>query len=460
MHALHRWFVLSCLAAACSPADPTAPPPTPEVSARTGIDGCNCAGAAPVMTAPDGGAYVFQSVVAYYYKVLDAFWTRADDDVVLETSLAPEIEATSEAFVTWQAKTIQILRDRDLLGFTYRYYRGIFGFLDAPAPSEVDAVCRPALDDPTRTIAMLAHVALSQAGVCGKNDDNTTKFWQVNNIALLAVGDVVDSNALIAAGLAEPVTHARASRCILPAPGVRVGPIVLAQPVVEDPDPELSCQVAFRADAVTEAVVMPVPSSAFVAGVPLGARAFTAAGTVEMPNALDEVRTILRSAQLRAMYAVGLPRFVAEPASGPTFVRLVGHRIGPARAPSEVLMSDERAWVDQTVGRYEDACCAVVCDDAGGPVARFAGLDAGTDAETGSDTGSGSDSGSGPGSGSGSDGGGGPCHVVCKAEGVCETSSATTGIVVMVAAVTTKECAGSCPEPASDAPAEAPVCTP
>lgn len=54
---------------------------------------------------------------------------------MLRTWLPPSIEQTSEAFYAWQAKSVQIYRDRDLLGFSHRYYRGIFGFLHGTARS-------------------------------------------------------------------------------------------------------------------------------------------------------------------------------------------------------------------------------------------------------------------------------------------------------------------------------------
>jgi hypothetical protein len=141
---------------------------------------------------------------------------------VLKTWLPSSIEATGEEYYAWQAKSVQIYRDRDLFGFAHRYYRGIFGFLAGEAGGASEA-CTPALDPGTRTSGMLAHVGLSQAGVCGKNDDGTTKFWQVNRIVLLMIGDVVDAFALVDAGVAQVVEVAPAQRCILPAAGA--GPV-------------------------------------------------------------------------------------------------------------------------------------------------------------------------------------------------------------------------------------------
>ncbi|HZJ65687.1 MAG TPA: hypothetical protein VFD36_19390, partial [Kofleriaceae bacterium] len=112
--------------AACS--DAPAPPVDFDEEARTGIEGANCAGAGPAMTAPDGLVYPFQSVVGYYYQVLEMYRTMVGEADVVQTWLPAEIEATSEAFYAWQAKSIQIYQDRDLLGYSHRYYRGMFGF--------------------------------------------------------------------------------------------------------------------------------------------------------------------------------------------------------------------------------------------------------------------------------------------------------------------------------------------
>lgn len=346
------WLVLAALGCSSSASEPARAPATATSQSpltRTGIEGCNCAGAAPVLNAPGGAPYVFQSIVAYYYQSVQAFWTKIDGEDVLKTWLPSSIEASGEAFYAWQAKTVQIYRDRDLLGFAHRYYRGIFGFL---AGEGTENACAPALDPTTRTTGMLAHVGLSQAGVCGKNDDGTTKFWQVNRIVLLMIGDVVDANALIDAGIGRAVQVARAEDCILPV----VGPALVGDAS------QVPCRVAYRDDAVTEGIVLPVPTTATVDGVALVHRAFTAAGTVAMPNALDEVRKILRDGELRAMYAIGRPRFAPEPSAGPTMVRLIGHAVGPAATPNPVLLPEERAWVDATVGGYQSSCCHVACD--------------------------------------------------------------------------------------------------
>jgi len=540
------WLVLAVISG-CSSEPRRADPPTHVAQSpllRTGIEGCNCAGAAPAMTAPDGVAYPFQSIVAYYYQVLEAFWTKVDGNDVLKTWLAPSIEATGEELYAWQAKSVQIYRDRDLLGFAHRYYRGTFGFL---AGEGGEQTCTPALDEPTRTTGMLAHVGLSQAGVCGENDDGTTKFWQVNRIVLLMIGDVVDAFALVDAGLAQVVELAPIERCILPAVAAP-GPI--AQPIAGELGAVIPCRIAFRDDAVTEAVVLPVPSAAVVADVALGHRPFTAAGTVVMPNALDEVRTILRDGQLRVMYAIGLPRFAPEPAAGPTQVRLVGHTIGPARQVNPLLLPEERSWVDATVGAYDDRCCHVECDapdsataeadrpgarramaghsvvrrDAGASDAMLEDADVPGDAML-DDAGAPGDAPFDPPPADAviafpdagtfppfpdagtfppfpdagtfppfpdagfppfpdaalppgpvpvdagvpvppdappppHDAGVPGCRTVCVAEGACATSSAATGLVVLVSAQTTKECNGSCPEPASGAPATEPTCAP
>jgi hypothetical protein len=294
-------------------------------------------------------------------------------------------------------------------------------------------MCSDALTLDIRLAGMLAHVALSQAGVCGQNDDGTTKFWQVKRISLLQIGDVVDANALIDAGLAEDVAGAPSDRCILPAVGV-------ATPGPSGPPPPVPCQIAFRADAVTEGVVLPVPSSAVVAEVPLEHRAFTAAGTIAMPNNLDDVRKILRDGELRAMFALGVPTFVPAPWAGPTQVQLAGHRIGPAQAPSSVLLPDERAWVDGVAGTYDASCCKLVCTPPAPPkaAARAAGGLSAAVTKPGDPS----------------------CTTTCIPEGVCETRSVSQGLVVMVSSVTTKDCFGSCPAPASEPPQAAPVCAP
>jgi hypothetical protein len=111
--------------------------------------------------------------------------------------------------------------------------------------------------------------------------------------------------------------------------------------------------------------------------------------------------------------------------------------------PSAVLLPDERAWVDGAVGTYQDSCCRLACKPSA------AVIDAGPG-------GSGAGSGSGSGSGSGDPG----CTTTCVPEGVCETRSVTDGLVVMVSSVTTRDCSGSCPAPASDAPEVLPACDP
>lgn len=432
-------------------------PPESEPIPRTGIDGCNCAGASPVMHAPDGD-YPFQSVVSYYYEMIRAAWTRVDDDDVLVATLDPAITATNEAFYEWLAKTVQIYRDRDLLGWGNGYYRGIFGFLTPPAQSET---CTPTLDAASRLVGMLAHVALSQAGMCGLNENGTKKFFQVNGLSLLLMREVIDARVLISAGLAQYVTTARADRCILPDSIIGPDAGVIATPISDAGVPTIPCRIAFRDDAVTEAVVFPVPTQEVVSGVPLSHRAFTAAGIEPMPNGLDQVRKILRDAQLRAMFAIGVPQFVAMPQSGPWAVEMVGHRIGPARAPSAILRSEERAWVDSRARIYSEACCRIECDpampDAGVHDTRIASAFA---------TGDGGvmvvDAGPPPPVDAGpiDAGSSGECREVCLEEGVCETGVTGEGIVVMVSSVTTAECAGSCPEPATVHPASEPTCAP
>jgi hypothetical protein len=533
---------LAALLLACSPGrEPGSGPlvadardDDPESVLRTGIEGCNCAGAAPVMMAPDGIAYPFPSVIAYYYKVLQAYWSSIAGELVLSTWLPPSIEQTSEAFYAWQAKSVQIYRDRGVLGFAHRYYRGIFGFLEASAggggegggggsgsgsgsgsgggSGDTGSGCTPALDPWSRLIGLLAHVGLSQAGVCGTNDDGTTKFWQVNNIALLTIGEVVDASALISSGLARAVDVAPADRCILPQSGAAALPVAASTSTAPGTSPMIPCRIAFRDDAVTEAVVLPVPSPAVVAGVPLEHRAFTAAGATPMPNGLAEARRILRDADLRAMFAVGVPRFVPEPFAGPSQVRLVSHAIGPAISPSSVLLPDERGWVDGMVGLYDERCCRIECTAgaAAAPAARDqvflldagfsrdaslpleAGFDAGVRDASLPDAGfsrdaslpdagfsrdaslpppdAGFDAGvrdallpppdAGWYDGGTPDAGGPECRRVCEPEGTCQTGAAGAGLVVMVSSATTKECFGSCPEPATGVPASGPICGP
>jgi len=423
-----RFALMSSVLVACSasPSPSAAAADDTLVPTERGIDGCNCAGAAPFML-----GYPFPSVVAYYYQVLQAFWTEVDEEQVLTTWMPPELESVSEAFVSWQAKTVQILRDVGELGFTHRFYAGIFGFLPAPARG---AICSPALDENIRKRALLAHVGLSQAGVCGKNTDGTTKFWQVNNISLLEIGEVYDAYELVGAGLARLVTEAPASRCILPASYTMPIPIVIS-----DYDPVISCWIAFRDDAVTEGVVLPIPSSAVVANVPVRYRGFTAAGTVPLPNGLDAVRTILRDDELRVMFAIGVPMFMPEPMFGPTIER------------NQILLFDEQTWVDATVQTYEQACCRTLCPTTTtSSGTRLATVDSDG---SGSTSGTGSDSGGGSGSGT-------ACETTCIPEGICQTATAGDGLVVMESLVTTAECNGDCPEPAPFAPPSTPVCAP
>ncbi|HMG24683.1 MAG TPA: hypothetical protein VK607_25275, partial [Kofleriaceae bacterium] len=133
----------------------------------------------------------------------------------------------------------------------------------------------------------------------------------------------------------------------------------------------------------------------------------------------------LRDGELRAMYAIGVPTFAPAPWAGPTKVQLVGHRVGPAVAPSSVLLPDERAWVDAVADRYDTACCKLACKPASAITKS-----------------------------------GDPCTTTCVPEGECATRSVGQGLVVMVSSVTTRDCAGSCPAPAAGAPDDPPACAP
>src|ERR1041384_6837777 len=174
--ALHRSsLALALMLAGCSShVDPPPAPVTIDTVAQKGIEGANCAGAAPVMAGPDGALYPFPSVVAYFYQVLQAYWTDVGTtEHVIQTWLPPDIENTSEAFYDWSAKSVQIYQESGAVGFTHRYYNGMFGFLDSSGspgspgppgpPGPPVSSCAPALDAATRLIGTLAHVALSQA---------------------------------------------------------------------------------------------------------------------------------------------------------------------------------------------------------------------------------------------------------------------------------------------------------
>src|SRR5262245_33073141 len=110
---LTRWvraIAAVSLATSCTitdepyPEEPTEPgepepDPDPEPVPRGGVDGSNCAGAAAVMTA-NGVALPFQSVVAYYYQIIDGVWTAGpdeDSEDVLAIYMPPWLE-NSEAF--------------------------------------------------------------------------------------------------------------------------------------------------------------------------------------------------------------------------------------------------------------------------------------------------------------------------------------------------------------------------
>ena len=67
--------------------------------------------------------------------------------------------------------------------------------------------------------------------------------------------------------------------------------------------------------------------------------------------------------------------------------------------------------------------------------------------------------GSAPLAGTSGGGGGMTCTNVCVPEGQCQTENLSQGLIVMVSSITTKECFGSCPEPAASAPSGTPTCS-
>ncbi len=456
---------------ACSSEEARDPDVEIAPSELTGVIGMNCAGADPVMEGPDGQAYVFQDIVGYYYDhALDGAWTRTAGEPVLQLWVPPAIEAVSEAFYAWQAKSAQIYRARDALAHAHRYYRGVFGALDE-VDVETDGLCAMgALDPAARRLGRRAHFALSQAGECGVNDDGTTKFWQVNGIVLLPLGEAVDAYELVSAGAAIAVAHAPPERCILPS--------MLGETI--PPPGEVPCAVAWRGGTILEALVLDLSSSATVAGVSLESRSFTAAGTEPLSSSVGQVRTILRAPQSRAMAGVGLPTAMPAPEAGPSHVRIVAQAVGPVASPSSALRLEERMQVDMMVGTYAAACCQQVCTPAEpGP---GSGSGSGSEPEPEPEPGPGSGSGSppepepqpGPGSGSGAtavpaldpagfvadNGGGATCETVCIPEGQCQTAMISDGLAVVLTQLTTAECNGSCPEPATGAPVEQPTCRP
>jgi hypothetical protein len=435
-HKLMRAGSMLVLAlAACSAEQP---PSGPSLGAKTtdltGLQGGNCDGVAAAMVAPDGTAQAAQSIIRLYNLKLHGEFTKLSDQKVLHLSLPTAFEQTDLIYREWLGKSGNIFRSQNALAYGGgNYYPGVFGFLD-----EVDVpegTCSgEVLTDQARNDGTLAQVGLSQAGQCGMNPNGTPKFNQVNQLDLVPINSIVDGQVLIDIGLAAAVTSAPAERCIIP--DVSSAPSTTATPTTgSGTSPDVPCRVAW-ASAVTEGVVLGVPSLEVLDGIALGMRPFTAAGTVAMPNGLDLVRTVVRSSQFRAMYAIGLPMTTWL---GGTLVQITGHRIGPAQSPSSVLRPEERAYIDQLAGVYSTACCHQECT-ATSPTPTSTQLVGGDPLATGTS-------------------GGGTCTNVCIPEGQCETGILNQGLIVMVSANTTTECNGPCPEPSASAPSETPTCS-
>lgn len=400
----------------------------------TGIVGTNCAGAPPSVKGPDGVDYEIQSVQRYYNLKLQGAFTRRDGHSVLQLWLHPAIEGTDQDYYAWQAKSAQIFRSPGQFAHAHRYYRGLFGFLDDVDVPEGACSADP-LTDEARDLGTLGQVATSQKGVCGKNDDDTDKFWQVNNLILLLIGRSYHATELIAAGIAEQVTSATPERCILQSPDGE--PAMAADDPISSPEGQIPCALAYVDGAVTEGIGFLAPSLAVMAGESLGKRAFTAGGVFSMPNDLDQARTFMRDPKNRAMRAHGLPIFQDASAEqgAPGYVRLVGHPVGPTANPSPFLRPEEQGWVEGIVGTYAGSCCRQECTAGAKP-----SLDGGDLVADNGDI--------------------EPCTTVCDAEEACPTATLDTGLVVMVTPATTKECFGSCPEAATGAPSLSPTCKP
>ena len=427
---------LSLWVACAEPLEPadTTSTADPHPTERGGPDGSNCAPALPVMVDATGALRPFQSVVAHLYRIMQFRRAEVGDRTLLDLALPPPYDR-SAAHVESLAKAVSIFADRDEIGFAHhRYYQGQFGF-GPPLGEPVGEACTPFDDEGLRAIGLAAHTALAQASECGRNSDGLPRFYEVGPLFLLRAGQVYDARALVAMGLATWTTEAPPERCIVPARRA-AGPDVIAVEVDATRRP-IPCDIAFRDDAVTEAVVELVPSSAVVDVTPVLVRPFTAAGFAPLPNGLDGVRRVLRDGWLRAMAAVDVPVFaLVDPADLTRYdVVLVGHPVGPLRQPSSLLLPEERAWVDAQVGRYDEVCCHEVCTTA-----RAAGATARATETT-------------------------PpppppeptCHRECIPEGQCQ-SGLSHGLTVMLSGASAAECAGDCPHPAVDAPAEPPTC--
>ncbi|HTE54742.1 MAG TPA: hypothetical protein VK698_28000 [Kofleriaceae bacterium] len=467
--------VAAALAGACQSSGRPARDPDLDVSAIR-IIGSNCAGVAPVMTSDDGKAYAAQSVLAHYYAVLELYRVLVGDRPAFQTDV-PEDLRGDVAYRTWQAKTVEILADVGETGFADRWYEGTFGMV---AVGEAGPTCEKADPPSYQRTGLLAHTGLLQSGQCGENSDGDPRFWEVRPIALLWIGDVFDVDGLVDAGLAAPVTSDDHGACLVWKSGAGRD--------------DGGCEIAYRTEAVTEAVVLDLSSADVVAGVPVMRRAFTARGEVPLPHGLDEARRVLRSDQFAAAVALGQPDFAYAGTRVDTdghlhhMVRLVGHRAGPRRTPNSLLRDEERQQIEGLVGRWDERCCAVGCAPPDGGVPP-GGPDGGGGPWPGTDGGSipGRDGGGPPpfpldaGVGEPGDAGidpeplpdagvdpwldggaarafGAGCDTACQPEGVCESGYLGDGLVVVVTDRTIAECGGDCPHPAADPPGEQPPC--
>jgi hypothetical protein len=389
---------------------PEDPPPAPALESHpvAGGEGPNCATRS--LPGPDGTAPAFPSLVAYYYRTLSATTANAGAAKAIEVR-APDADAWSRP---WRAKSAQILAGPGQRAYADgNGYDGVWGLASAAG----DRPCASVLDERARLRGMLAHVALTTDAVCATDAGGAQRFWQVDGIGLLRIGEAVDSEALITAGFAERVGGAASDRCVVPAQGDQAGP---------GPGP---CQVALRADVVIEAVLLPVPTPAAIGEVPLLYRAFAAVGTAPLPERLRAVRTLLRSPAMRVMDLVEQPIFSRLPERGPGWVKLAGHHVGPVKRKSRLLSADERDWLDLFVHKYGPSCCHATCTappDGSAPV----------------------------------------CTTTCLPEGACPTNTLDEqntfgqGLIVMVSDRTTATCPAACPAP-TDAPATAaPTCAP
>lgn len=408
---------------------PTMGLPDDPLARRGGPDGSNCAPALPTMVDASGALRPFPSVVSHLYRTLTLERAEVEGEVVLVAELPPPYR-DSPSHVGSLGKVIEIFQPPEAIGFArHGYIQGRFGFgWDLGEPGE--ATCAPLDLNHWRGLGLAVHTALSQAGRCGENRDGTPKYWEVAPLFLLIPGEIYDARRFVSLGLAEWVAEAEPERCIIPAR--RRGDGLSFEALAIELKDTIPCELAWRHDAVTEGVVELVPSSAEVDDQPLGVRPFTAAGTRPMPGNLASVRKVLRDPWQRAMAAVGWPSLELLAPGDPDsyWVRVAGHAVGPVQAPSELLLPEERAWVEGMVGTYRERCCREVC----GATARAV------------------DTGSPP----------GPpppptCTTVCEPEGTC-VSGFSTGLITMVSPVTSAECAGDCPHPAEAPPAEAPTC--